>query len=66
MCLFSKRLNEAIVRAKLSKLRGEQRHDGGEDDGVKGVARGAGRGRGREGGGRGRGENAVEAADRCS
>lgn len=49
MCLFSKRLNEALVRAKLSKRRGEQRHGGGEDDSEKGKGGG-------EGGGRGRGE----------
>lgn len=35
MCLFSKRLNGAIVRARLSKRRGEQRHGGGEDDSEK-------------------------------
>lgn len=57
MCLFSKRLNEAIVRAKLSKRRGERRH-GGEEDGGKGKGR-------REDGGEEEEENAMEAVDRC-
>lgn len=56
MCLFSKRLNEAIVRAKLSKRRGE-RHIAKEKTTEKREME--------EGEGRGRGGCYGGAVDRC-
>lgn len=60
MCLFSKRLNEAIVRARPSKRREENGGAAEEKTMEKGGERGRKKEKEEE-----EEENAVEAVDRC-